>query len=131
MAGLSTWAENAVIGWLPRGAMPAAPAATWLALWNGDPGDGGTGGAEVTITVRPAGRLQASFSAPAGGQIANAAPVDFGAAAGAASVSHFALFDAAGGGNMLLSGALAGGPRTIAAGAAVSVPAGALTVQLS
>lgn len=130
MAGFSAYLENGLLGWLKGTGLPAAPATVWLALWNGDPGDGGAGGSEVTATIRPAGRVAVPFGAIAAGAMGNAAAIDFGAAAGAASVSHFALFDSAAGGNLLLTGPLGGGVQAVAAGNGVAVPAGALAVTV-
>lgn len=131
MAGLSSWVEGALIAWLKGAAMPAAPAALWVALWDGDPGDAAGTGQEVTATIRPAGRVAAALGAPSGGAVANGAAVDFGTAAGAASASHVALFDAATGGNLLASGPVQGGAQAIAAGVGVTLPAGALGIALT
>lgn len=129
MSGHSTYLANAICNWLRGTAMPSAPAGVYVALFNGDPTDAGTGGTEVTTSVRVAGRVAATFGAPASKAIANTAIVDFGNAAGAvASVTHFAIFDAASGGNMLGSNALNSGGGAISAGVAVNFAIGALTV---
>lgn len=108
--------------------MPAAPAALYVALFNGDPTDAGTGGTEVTTTIRAAGRVAVTFGAiSGGGTMASNAAVNFGNAAGSATVTHFAIFDAASAGNLLGSAALTGGSQSITAGTAVSFASGALT----
>lgn len=128
MSGDSTYLAQAKLNWLRGTAMPSAPAALYVALFNGDPTDAGTGGAEVTTSVRAAGRVAATFGAPSAKSMANSAAVSFGNAANAvASVTHFAVFDAATGGNMLGSNALGSGAGAISAGAAVSFAVGALT----
>lgn len=127
MSGNSTYVANALLNWVRGTAMPAAPAAVYIALFNGDPTDAGTGGTEVTATLRTAGRVAATFGAPSGKAIANTAIVDFGNAAGAATATHFAVFDAASAGNMLGSNPLSSGSGAISAGVAVNFAIGALT----
>lgn len=127
MSGDSTYLAQAKLNWLRGAAMPSAPAALYVGLFAGDPTDAGTGGAEVTTSVRTAGRVAATFGAPSGKAMANSAAVNFGNSANAISnVTHFAVFDAASGGNMLGSNALASGGGAIPSGAAVSFAAGAL-----
>jgi hypothetical protein len=130
MPGFSTYLEGALLGWLKGTALPPAPAAVWLGLWNGDPGDGGSGGAEVTTAIRPGGRVAVPFGAVSAGAMSNGGAIDFGPAAGPATVSHFALFDAGSGGNLLMSGPLGGGAQAVAAGNGVGVAAGALSVTV-
>lgn len=130
MSGLSTYTQNAILNWLKGTAMPAAPAGVYVGLFNGDPTDAGSGGAEVTTTVRTAGRVAATFGTITGNtSIANSADVDFGAASGAATASHFGLFSAASGGQLLASGALAAS-QSIAATNLVKFATGALTVTV-
>lgn len=110
MSGFSTYLESQILGWLKGTNMPAAPADVYVALFSVAPANDGTGGTEVTTTIRVAGRVAASFGAVSGGGpsiIANDAQVDFGLAAGAvASVVAFGLYDAASAGNFLGSGLL-------------------------
>jgi hypothetical protein len=127
MSGNSNYLGAAIEGWLKGTAMPTAPAGTYVALFNGDPTDAGTGGTEVTTTIRTAGRVAETFGAVAGKTMANNAIVSFGNAAGAATVTHFAVFDAASAGNMLGSNALTSGAGSVSAGALVSFAVGALT----
>lgn len=130
MSGLSAYTQNAILNWLKGTAMPAAPAAVYVGLFNGDPTDAGSGGAEVTTTVRTAGRVAAAFGSITGNtSMANSADVDFGAAAGAATVSHFGLFSAASAGQLLASGALASS-QSIVATNLVKFATGALTVTV-
>lgn len=98
----------------------------FVALFNGNPTSGGT---EVTTTIRPAGRLSASFGAPSpAGTIQNDAIVNFGTAAGAATVTHFAIYDAASAGNLIVFEALTGGTQSVLIGNAVSFAVGDLDV---
>jgi len=106
--------------------MPSPPSAVYVGLFNGDPTDAGTGGSEVTTTIRPSGRVAVTFGAVASKSMANNATVNFGSAAGSATVTHFAVFDAASAGNMLGSNAVSGG-GSVGSGASVSFASGALT----
>lgn len=130
MSAFSNYLENAICNWIRGTAMPSAPAALYVALFNGDPTDTGTGGTEVTTTIRTAGRVTGTFGAPTDGVIQNNAIVNFGSAAGSATVSHFALFDAATGGNLLLYAALTGGAQSIGANTNVSFPINSLTITV-
>jgi hypothetical protein len=130
MSGHSTYLANAHLNWLKGTAMPTAPAALYVALFNGDPTDAGTGGTEVTTTIRTAGRVSvapAGWSAISAKAITNTGVVDFGNAAGAATVTHFGVFDAVSAGNMLGSAALSSGSGSISAGTATNFAIGALT----
>jgi hypothetical protein len=128
MSGDSTYFSQLQLNWLRGTQMPTPPTALYVALFNGDPTDAGTGGTEVTTSVRTAGRVAATYGAPSGKNMTNSAAVSFGNSANAvASVTHFAVFDAATAGNMLGSNALQSGAGAIAAGSLVSYAAGALT----
>jgi hypothetical protein len=126
MSGNSTYLGNAILNWVKGSAMPTAPTTVYVGLFNGDPTDSGSGGTEVTTTIRVAGRVAVTFGTVASKAMANNAIVNFGAAAAGATVTHFGVFDAASAGNMLGSNALSGG-GTISAGASVSFASGALT----
>ena len=127
MSGNSTYFGALIEGWLKGTQMPTPPVAVYVALYNGDPTDAGTGGTEVTTAVHTAGRLAATFGAITGKVTANSAIVNFGNAAGATTLTHFGIFDAASGGNMLGSAPLTGQPITVAPLAPVTFAAGALT----
>ncbi len=100
----------------------------YVALFSVMPSEAGTGGTEVTTTIRTAGRVAATFGAPSGGGIANSADVDFGAAAGGATVVGFGLYDAASAGNLLALKAISS--QTVSTGNAVKFAAGALTLTV-
>jgi hypothetical protein len=127
MSGNSTYLANAVLAWVKGTAMPTAPTTVYVALFNGDPTDAGTGGTEVTTTIRAAGRVAVTYGTVASKSMSNSAAVNFGNAASGATITHFAVFDAASAGNMLGSNPLSSGSGAVAAGAAVSFAAGALT----
>lgn len=127
MSGNSNYLGNAVLNWVKGSAMPTAPSAVYVALFNGDPTDAGSGGTEVTTTIRTAGRVAATFGAVSAKSMSNSALVDFGNAAGTATVTHFAVYDAASAGNMLGSNALSSGSGSITSGTATNFASGALT----
>ena len=128
MAAASDYLEAAILNHVFRNTALTSPAAVYLALFNGDPTDAGTGGTEVTTTIRAAGRLAITFGAPSGGVIANTAEVDFGTADAGATVSHIGIYDAASAGNLLTHAAITGGSQTVNTGNPVSVAIGDLTV---
>lgn len=130
MSNASDYLEAALLNHVFRNTALTSPAAVYVALFNGDPTDAGSGGTEVTTTIRVAGRVAATFGAPSGGAIANTAAVDYGNAAGAATVSHFGIYDAASAGNLLAHGSITGGAQSISAGNPVSFAIGDLTVTL-
>ena len=126
MPGFSDYLEGKILDWMNGTAMPTAPAAQYISLHNGDPTDTGTGGTDVTTTVRAAGRVVGAFSRTAGVN-SSSGDVNFGAAAAGATFSHWAAWDASSGGNMLMSGSITGGPYTVGAGTVVKFAAGQLT----
>ena len=128
MSGRSTYLGNSFLNVI-RGTAYTAPSAVYVALFNGDPTDAGTGGSEVTTTIRTAGRVAATFGAPSAKAMSNSAAVSFGNAAGAATVTHYALFDAASAGNMLDSAPLTGGSMAVSANSAVSFAVGAIVIN--
>ncbi|UXS01615.1 phage tail fiber protein [Agrobacterium tumefaciens] len=129
MAGFSDYLEAAVAAWVNGTAMPTAPANRYVALFNGDPTDPGSGGAEVTTTIRVAGRVVGTFGRT-GGVLTLNADADFGAAAAAATVSHFGVYDAASAGNLLMYGPLTGGAQSVGAGTNVKFANGALVLTV-
>jgi hypothetical protein len=123
----SDYLEARISDWLKGTAMPAAPSALYIGLFNGDPTDAGTGGTEVTTLILTSGRMTASFTR-VGGVLTSNSAVDFGGAAGAATISHFGIFDAAAAGNLLMYGPLTGGVQSVESGVNVSFAAGDLTL---
>lgn len=127
MSNASNYFETAVCNVLRGQALSGIT--PYVALFDGDPGEDGTGANEVTATVRPAGRVAAGFGAPTDGAMANAATVDFGNADGAATVAGYGFFDAQSGGNFIAGKAIAS--QSISAGNPVSFAAGALTFSVA
>ena len=129
---MNVYLGNKVCRWLAGNAMPAAPAACYVGLFNGNPK---TSGAEVTNTIHSGGRVAIAFDAIANdgvdNEITNSAEVDFGQAAGdVANLDYVGIFDAASGGNLLFSKVLPGGPFAVAAGTPVKFLTGDLTFTI-
>lgn len=128
---LSNYLANNILGWLKNTVVfPAEPSAVYVALFNGDPTATGTGGTEVTTTIRPAGRVAVSIGAISSREVSNDADVDFGAAAGAATVTHAAVFDAASSGNMLFFSPV-DNTRNVLGGDPVVIPTGDLRINFN
>ena len=127
---LSNYLANAILGWFGGDDMPTAPATVYVALFNGDPTAAGSGGTEVTTTIRAGGRVAVDWGAVASRARANDAQIDFGTAAGAATVTHAAIFDASTAGNMLAYTPL-DNTRNVNAGDPVVFPVGDLSVNFN
>lgn len=127
---LSNYLANEILDWFKGNAIVSAPGTVYVALFNGDPTATGSGGTEVTTTIRPAGRVGVTWGSITSRAISNSAEIDFGAADAGASVTHAALFDASSVGNMLAFTPL-DVPRTISGGDAVVIPIGDLAVNFN
>jgi hypothetical protein len=104
---LSNYAENEVLKYLLGKGQPPVITGAFVALFDGDPTDAGDQGTEVTLSVRPTGRIDISTNiSVSNGQASNDSDIDFGVVANNTNVTHFAFFDGATGGNMIASGAL-------------------------
>lgn len=130
MSGLSTYAAGKFLNWLKGTTAGTAPTDLYVALYNGDPTDAGSGGTEVTTTIDAGGRLEVTFGSIAAKKMSNDAEVDFGTADGAATVSHVAVFDASTSGNMIGSFALSPS-RSVGLGDPVKFAVGDLVIDLS
>lgn len=133
MTGLSAYSKTNLASYFNGTTMPAAPAALYVALFNGDPTDAGTGGTEVTTTIRTAGRLAGAFNQAAGTPttLTSSALIDFGNAVAGATMTHAALFDAQTGGHMIAWNALTGGSQTVSTGTDVSFAIGSIVFSLT
>lgn len=130
MSGLSTYMVASIMAWIKSTAMPADPAAVYVALYSSDPTDSGSGGTDVTATLDASGRKAVTFGAVVAKVITSNADVDFGLADAGASVTHFGVWDAASAGNMIGSAALTT-PRTFVTGDPVKFPSGSLSIDLN
>ena len=134
MSALSNYLENALLTWIKGTDMPAAPAAVYVALFDGDPTDAASGGNEITNTIkgsttRTAVAFGAVSDSGAAKQIANSADVTIVASAVAgADATHLGIFDAATAGNLLYHGALTAS-KTFNTGDEVKFAAGALILK--
>lgn len=131
MAQASDYLENKINDHVFKNTAYTSPAAVYLALFNGDPTDAGTGGTEVTTTIRAAGRVAITFGASSGGVSTTTADVDFGTADAGATVSHIGIYDAASAGNLLAHDAITGGSQAISTGNPVKIATGDLTVTMA
>ena len=131
MPGLSDYLENSVCSWLKGTQMPTPPTTLYVGLFNGDPTDTGTGGTEVTTSIRLVGRPTCTFGTVSDGTMSNSAVVDFSLAEGNCTVTHFGIFSANTGGNMLFSGQITGNTTSITSGTAVTFPVGSLVFNIT
>lgn len=136
MSALSDYLETAVLAWIKGTDMATAPAAVYVALFDGDPGDAGASGTDETATIRPAGRVAATFGAVAndvssgGEKITNDADIDFGTSEGSATIDYVAIYDAATDGNLLFRGAL-DSQVSVSIGNSVKFTAGDLVLSIT
>ncbi len=97
--------ENELYDHVLRNLSFTPPATVYVALFDVDPGDDGTGGTE--LSGGGYARQAVAFSAPTNGQGSNTGQIVFPTAVGDwGGVSGWALFDAVSAGNMLFHGAL-------------------------
>jgi hypothetical protein len=106
MAGLSDWAEVAVLNALLRNTSLVVTT-PYISLHTADPGDSG---AANELTDSGYARKSATFSAPTSGAgtTSNSADITFNAIsdAGPFTVTHCGIWSAVSGGNLLISAAL-------------------------
>lgn len=137
MTAATDYTENNVINAALRGVAYPLPAATYVALHTGDPGETGAAN-EVTVGAWPSyvrrhaeqgGVIGTGWIAPTDGATSNAKQLTYPNNNGAASViiTHFSVWDSLSGGNSITKGALTT-PRTIAVGEVVVFDTGALAV---
>ena len=125
MAGKSTYASNATLEYLLRGAT------VYVALFTTLPNDAGAGGVEVAGGSYV--RKEAAFAVASNGQTSNSAdliwPQD---SANWGNVVGFGIYDAAAAGNPLYLDLLSNGPVDVVGGRdQFMIPAGTLVVQES
>jgi hypothetical protein len=139
MSAFSNYLELKIAQWVTNAAaMGTAPTAIYIGLFNGDPGEAGTAGTEVTSTLRgsatrPAITLTAATDGSGITTLKNAANFVFvEEASGAASVSHFAIFTAdTGTTNLLFKGEVNGGvAKSVGAGDEVRFNANAFVITI-
>jgi hypothetical protein len=112
---LSNFAENLLLDWMFTAGTADRPAAWYVALHTGDPGE--TGANEVLVaTDADYVRKSVTFGAASGGANASTSQVSWTVNSGSAgyTVTHASIWDASTSGNCLISGILASS-RTLAA----------------
>jgi hypothetical protein len=131
MAGVSAYAEKAMLDWVLGGAVPTRPAAWGVGLSLGAPTSisgsevaTGSGWTRQTVTF-------AAAASPAG-SATNVSAITFGSGLTAATFTGLQVWDTAavGAGNMLWYGNLST-VRTLGVGDSLVIAAGALTITLA
>lgn len=106
MAGLSDYAENAILNALLRNTAYTSPATVYVGLLTATPSDSAAG---TEVSGNAYARQAVTFGAPSpAGQVANSGVVNFPAAtpSGWGTIVAVAIYDASSGGNMLMWNAL-------------------------
>lgn len=122
----SNYLENKVLGHVFGGAAYTAPTTLYVALFTGDPGEGGTG---TEVSGGSYARQTIAFSVT-GNLASNTAAVEFPTATASwGTITYGAVYDAASGGNLLGSGPLTSS-KTIDSGDVFRIPAGDFDITL-
>jgi len=128
---LSPYFGNKIVRWLNGNAMPTAPTALYMALFNGNPK---TSGSEVGATVNSSNPRQlVTFAVVASGAdhlLTSNVAVDWGNAEAAATFSHIGVFDASSAGNLVASKAISGGPIGALINSSVKFNSGTVTFNV-
>lgn len=128
---LSAYFGNKIVRWLNGNAMPTAPTALYMALFNGNPK---TSGSEVGSSINSGDpRQPVTFAAVASGAahlLTSNVAVDWGNAENATTFTHVALFDADSGGNLLASKAVSGGSVGVLVNSSVKFQSGGITFNV-
>ena len=126
----STYLRDAILSWIKGTTFPTAPTNFYIAFYSSDPGRAGTGGTDITTSVRAAGRIAIASSGwsaiTAVGNsrlISNSAGLTIGSAASTISSTHIGVWDASSGGNFI---AKAVAPYSFISGTSYSIAIGDL-----
>jgi hypothetical protein len=122
---ISDYLALQICEWIAGITMPAAPTTVYVALHTGDCGVNGTGGTDVTTTVRVAGRVAVTWDTASARHVLNSADVDFGLAAGPCVIDSASLWDASSAGNCM-GASLLPSSQAVTAGLPVKIPTGSL-----
>jgi len=129
--GISTYLETEILNAVLRATAYATPATVYLALFQADPTDVGTGELALSNYARQA----ITFAAPskAGSDptaCLNSNNVQFPAAGASwGTINYIGIYDAVSGGNLLYHGALTA-PKSVAKGEVCTFYAGEITATL-
>jgi len=131
---MSNYLENKILDHMLGVAAYTAPTSIYMALFNTNPTDAGTG-TEVSGTNYARVSCKSAFSTTgaSSGSISNSdGAINFPTAGsgGWTTANHWALFDAATGGNLLFYSPL-DTPRTVASGQSASFAVGACTINMA
>lgn len=102
-----------------------APAAVYVKLHTGDPGEAGTANAATETT-----RKAISFGAPSGGVLTASGDVTWTSVAASETYSHISLWDNSTAGNCLFAGALSAS-KTVNAGDTFVLTGASTTITLT
>ena len=108
-----------------NGTSYTAPAAVYVKLHTGDPGEAGTSNAAGETT-----RQAIAFGAPSDGVITSSALTEWTNVSTTETYSHISLWDASTGGNCLAAGALAAS-KSVTAGDTFQLPSSQVTFTLT
>ena len=130
MSALSNYLEGKIIDHFLRNVPVSSPTEIYLALFESDPTDAGTG---TETSYDGYARQLSTWGAPVDGLTRNTSLITFPANGNASAdviLTHGALFDAVSGGNMFIHGPLAT-PKTVAVGELLFFAVDALGFQLN
>lgn len=130
MSAASDYLENKVLDHALATTAYTAPAAVYVGLHTGSPGDDNSGANEVSTSGTAYIRKAASFGAASGGSASTDATITFDAATSNwGTISHIGIYDAESGGNLLFHGAVTTS-KTIETGDTFQISSGNLTISL-
>lgn len=139
MSNISDYLENKWLDMI-RGQSYTAPAAVYVQLHTGAPGDAGTSNISAIHTSANTARVAVTFSAASGGSMSSSAAVDFTSwpsAGNNETISHISIWDSTGvvssafsssNGNCLWNGSITGGSKTLTTGDTLSITSLTLTL---
>lgn len=130
MAAFSNYFEDAITGWINGTTFPTAPSNLYVALYNGDPTDAGSGGTQLftRVAIASGGWTRGTGGA---GTVSNTSQVLITSSAGSSGTgTHVAVWDASTSGNLVFHGALASS-LSINAGDEVRFNAGGLQLTVA
>lgn len=128
MTDISNYLENAWANTIRgggNGTTYTAPAALYVKLHTGAPGEDGTANAAGNTT-----RQAISFGASSNGVITSSVLVEWTSVSTTETYSHLSLWDASTGGNNLLNGPLTAS-KSVTAGDTFQLPSGQVTFTLT
>ena len=129
MSAFSNYLENEILDWINGQAFPTQPSATWVQLFNGNPGETGTGGTALYTRVAVASGGWTTTTGTTATITNTAAIVMNASAATTAYADNFGVFDYSTGGNLLFYGQLAVA-KNVSIGDEIRFNASSLTLRV-